>query len=93
MTDIVERLLSFKTDLDKEQAAAEILRLRAALAAAPDLAEALERKPDISVLNAFMHSDVANKLTEQFPEVGAFLGAYSMWSLQSDAALAKAKGE
>jgi hypothetical protein len=57
------------------------------------MAEALAKKPDVSSLNAFMQSDAANKLTEQFPEVGMFLGAYSMWFLQADAALAKAKGE
>lgn len=42
MTDIVERLLSFKTDLDKEEAADEIIRLRASLA------EAYERAAVVS---------------------------------------------
>lgn len=63
------------------------------ISAAPEMAEALSTKPRISNLNAFMDSELANQVAAQFPEVAMFLGAYSMWCIQADEALSKARGQ
>lgn len=64
----------------------------ALICAAPDLAEALQKAPEFKSIDAFLQSDAAKLLTQEWPDLLAFLGEYSVFELAARAALSKARG-
>lgn len=63
------------------------------ISASPDLADVVETRPVLPDIAPFFNSEIALKVTAEFPDIVAFLGNFAAWDDRARAALSRAKGE